>query len=795
MQRAVLSLLLWLCGNAIAASGPATTQTVPPEPASSAVPQTPGIELDLLAIDLNGQQVSRGTLVHTSPGRCLVQVDALETHLASPTLPVITHDGERLFHLTPPAHCTRDDTQGRLQVSLPAHWLKEQALRLSSARQPDPLALLLGPREDDSPTEITSLTAAHLDLIADRHRQQWALGAAHQGLQFLMTDSPQDRQAARATLDWLWPSGGALRIGDQVVREGPDQRPRTLRGVSASSRLQVLRPHGSGQGQVVLDAPARLQFFDTQGQPLFSTGLLPSGRYRLEGLGAPILPGLLAVRVEGLSGQTETLLLPWVASPLLLGPGATHWDLWMGEIREGASDTESPIHAERPLQIEGLWARGMSLHETVRSGWGYGTDQTVRGFLGITSQRWPRILASGDLGFLCMHARCTTPVGLDISGQPRTGVHWSGGLRYEAGSGLTTRLSVSQRLSQRTALTAQVSQAQTRLGLLSLQTRLSPEASLQASLRSGSASLERPSQTSIFLSLHLSLPHRSSAQSNAPAARARLSSSLQARHGQTSGAVSYQQPLGPSASSPRMSATKAFGPGAREELRLQHQGHWGDLTLQARQPNGQPATIDASVASRLWVTPRGLHWGAVGDHNLVIHELGHPDLRVQLGRQTRKSNHEGLAAFGRTPAWTEAQFRLDAESIPFEMQWKTGQVRFATAARRAYWVDQRQHAEQLPEFRLRLPNNLLARIRTIQTQRQRPVAFTPEGYLDMVSLAELPLTLTLDSGQTHTCDADKQTLDQGAPVHWVDCPTLEADPPPRGNRIREAQSSPRPSSG
>jgi hypothetical protein len=179
----------------------------------------------------------------------------------------------------------------------------------------------------------------------------------------------------------------------------------------------------------------------------------------------------------------------------------------------------------------------------------------------------------------------------------------------------------------------------------------------------------------------------------------------------------------------------------------------------------------------------------------VIHELGHPDLRVQLGRQTRTSNQDGRAAFGRTPAWTEAQFRLDAESIPFEMQWKTSQVRFATAARRAYWVDQRQQAETRPEFRLRLPDTLMARIRTIQTHSKRPVAFTPEGYLDIVSLAELPITLTLDSGRSHTCDADKQSINQSTPVYWIDCPTQEADPPPRNNQIREAQSSPRPSSG
>ena len=779
-REVVFSLLLWL---------------YTPAAAETTAAALPSIDLELLAVDLNGQQVSRGALIHAAPGLCLVQAEALESHLAPAAAPTLNHEGERFFQLLPPAQCARDEAQGRLLVSLPGHWMKPQTLRLSNARQANPLPLLLGTKPNDSESSIVNLTAAHLDLVADRHRQQWGLGAAHRGLQFLMTDSPQDPQPPRATLDWLWPSGAALRLGDQVTREGPDQRPRSVRGLSLTNRLQVLRPQGAGQGQVALDAPARLQFFDTQGQPLFSTGLLPSGRYRLEGLGAPTLPGILTVRVEGLSGQTETLLLPWVASPLLLAEGTTHWDLWLGKPREDATAQASAPGTEAPWQLEGLWARGMNLHETLRTGWATTTHQTLQGFVGVASQRWPQRLASADLGFFCRAMQCEALGGLELSGQPRSGLQWSAGLRHEAGLGQTLRLSVSQRLTQSTTVTAHLSEARTRLQLLSLQTRLSPEASLQTSLRAGSPSPDRPSQTSMFLSLHLSLPHRSSPQPTAHAARARLSSSLQARGGQTSGALSYQQPLGALTSSPRMSAIKAFGPGAREELRLQQQGHWGDLTLQARQPHGQPATIDASVASRLWVTPKGLHWGAVGDHNLVIHELGHPDLRVHLGRQTRTSNQDGRAAFGRTPAWTEAQFRLDAESIPFEMQWKTSQVRFATAARRAYWVDQRQQAETRPEFRLRLPDNLMARIRAIQTHTKRPVAFTPEGYLDIASLAELPITLTLDSGRTYTCDLEKKPSDADTPVYWIDCPTRETDPPPRNNQIREAQSSPRPSSG
>ncbi|MFZ9313837.1 MAG: hypothetical protein ACO24G_01135, partial [Burkholderiaceae bacterium] len=494
MRGAVFGLAVWLCAHV-------ATKATAAEP--------PSIDLALLAIELNGQQVSRGALVHAAPDLCLVQVEALEGHLAPAAVPMVTHEGESFFRLPAPAVCARDEARGQLQVNLPSAWIRPQTLRLSNIRPADPLPLLLGTKSAESPAPIMNLTAAHLDIVADRYRQQWAVGASHRGLQLLMTDSPQDQQPARATLDWLWPSGAALRIGDQVTREGPEQRPRSLRGLSLTSRLQVLRPQGSGQGQVALDAPARLQFFDTQGQPLFSTGLLPAGRYRLEGLGAPTLPGLLTVRVEGLSGQTETLLLPWVASPLLLAEGATHWDLWIGKPSEDTANIGAGPGKEAALHLEGLWARGMSLHETLRTGWATTTHETLQGFVGMASQRWPQRLASADLGFFCMAAHCAALGGLELSAQPRRGLQWSAGLRHEAGLGQTVRLSASQRLTQSTTVTAHLSEARTRLQLLSLQTRLSPEASLQASLRVGSPSRDRPPETSFFLSLHLSLPHRS----------------------------------------------------------------------------------------------------------------------------------------------------------------------------------------------------------------------------------------------------------------------------------------------
>jgi hypothetical protein len=327
--------------------------------------------LELRALEVNGQQVSTGTLTYHDDDLCLVQEDSLRPLLARTDLAQRVIDDAAFLHLKPPARCEPDDATGVLRIQIPASWLKEQALRLSSRGAPDPLPLLLGTPIDDPDARIQSLSAAHIDLIANRHRLQWGLGAAHQGLQLFVAggqSSSQQSQPHKATLDWIWPSGAALRLGDQVGRQGPEQQPRSLRGLSLTNRLQVLRPSGLGQGQVALDAPARLQFFDTQGQPLFATGLLPAGRYRLEGLGAPSLPGLLTVRVEGVSGQTETILLPWVASPLVLPPGRRQWDVWVGNTDETNLQSEGPPPEKRnALAFSGFWARSSSLRKRARS--------------------------------------------------------------------------------------------------------------------------------------------------------------------------------------------------------------------------------------------------------------------------------------------------------------------------------------------------------------------------------------------------------------------------------------------
>lgn len=806
--------------------------------------------LELRALEVNGQQVSAGTLTYLVDDLCLVQEDSLRPLLAKQDLAQHVIDHETFLLLTPPARCEHDDAVGLLRLQLPASWLKEQSLRLSRRSAPDPLPLLLGASIDDPDARIRGLSAAHLDLVADRHRLQWGFGAAHLGLQVFVTGGQSSAQTPKATVDWLRPSGAALRLGDQVVRQGPEQQPRSLRGLSVTNRLQVLRPSGLGQGQVALDAPARLQFFDTQGQPLFSTGLLPAGRYRLEGLGAPSLPGLLTVRIEGLSGQTETILLPWVASPLLLAPGTRQWDVWIGntgaENTAGLQAAQQSASLSQSLAFSGLWAQGWNGSETLRIGLAREYDVT-QAYAGVSSQRWPGLLVSADLGLGCRGQQCLATGGLDISGQPRSGLQWSAGLRrqlqyasaisrlaeptpdFHSAAGLsvghTLRLSASQRLRPGTTLTGQLSLGEGRLALVGLQQRISTRTSLQASLRAGNTMPGAKAQTTAFASLHVALPDRPSTTSprgstgsagdpGGYSSRRRLSAGLQSGSGGnnnagsnngklSSASISYQQSLGNTASAPQIALTKASGGNARHELRLQQAAAWGDISLQARQPQGQQASVDLSLASRVWLTAKGMHLGPVGDHNLVIHSLGHPDLRLQLGRQTAATNAKGIAAFGRTPAWTEAQFRLDTQSIPFDLHWKTSQVRLPTAARRAYWIDQTQETILVQEFRLQLSAAQLARLKRFETRNGQPVAFTPEGYLDIASLAQLPLTAVTHDGQRLTCHQARPSNGAqenaralaGDSVVWIDCPGLAPEPAPVRPQIREALSGPAPSPG
>lgn len=118
-----------------------------------------------------------------------------------------------------------------------------------------------------------------------------------------------------------------MQLGDLTSEAFAQDALTERRGLRWTSRHRPLRQPSAGPGLLQLDQPSRLRVLNEDGLALYATGLLPSGQYRLDGLSAPSLPGFLQLELESLSGQRQTVLLPWVTSPLLLNQGDRLFDL------------------------------------------------------------------------------------------------------------------------------------------------------------------------------------------------------------------------------------------------------------------------------------------------------------------------------------------------------------------------------------------------------------------------------------------------------------------------------------
>jgi hypothetical protein len=185
----------------------------------------------------------------------------------------------------------------------------------------------------------------------------------------------------------------------------------------------------------------------------------------------------------------------------------------------------------------------------------------------------------------------------------------------------------------------------------------------------------------------------------------------------------------------------------------------GDLSLQWRKnPNGQTAT-DFALASRIWLTPKGLHLGSPGDHNLLLVDLKTPGLELSNGLQRRASNTKGLATLTRTGAWTANRFRYNLRSLSFDQVSPGSLEAFAVASRRAYWLEAEQPEQwaQTTVARLDLPLALLQRLQQVIDAQGRTLGFTPEGHVDIgrADLAsdspELELELRFSQGLRMRC--------------------------------------------
>ena len=783
-------------------------------------PPHPLAKEDFAAIELNGRQISRGSVFFLNrPGPSAAFYDAaefgcwLEKRLLEKELDANLLEKAAGNWLQFPAEaCQFIAEETRLLVQLAPQLLKERSLRFGRPG----LSALDALKTLHSPVS-RELPSAHLDIFKSRRSLQLGLGMSYGPAQFLMQKGNAAGQPARYWLEWLFESGAALQLGDLTSEAFAQDALTERRGLRWTSRHRPLRQPAAGPGLLQLDQPSRLRVLNEDGLALYATGLLPSGQYKLDGLSAPSLPGFLQLELESLSGQRQTVLLPWVTSPLLLNQGDRLFDLELYPQGAAAAQTLWGLTGEETLAAKLAYeARTKPLLDRAQDN--ISARDASAGLslnLGLQSRRWLGHVLGAELLSQCPKGQACSIVP-SLSSRSRLGsgqqlaldltpTRHAGQVSLRQSLGGWASLSVqwsrsaqgdeawlgswSQNLTEGLSLTASVRQL-----------RRAAQPAGQASLR-GTAVPASEGQSQFFLSLQFQPRHfkRSQMRSSFSASPSLRQASLQLKQSLGSGPEAPELGLRQSmAQSPAMNsdATKQE---SLAELRARRPE--GDLSLQWRKNSDGQSAADFALASRIWLTPKGLHLGSPGDHNLLLVDLKTPGLELSNGLQRRASNAKGLATLTRTGAWTANRFRYNLRSLSFDQVSPESLEAFAVASRRAYWLEAEQPEQwaQTMVARLDLPLALLQRLQQVIDVQGRALGFTPEGHVDLggqdLVSDSLELELRFSQGLRMRCKpadplkagAENKGLANGAEAERLfRCEPL---PPPTPNSTETPPSS------
>jgi hypothetical protein len=724
----------------------------------------------LLAVELNGQQLSRGSEVLLEAHQtCLVIADLLRAQVKPGALPTVTHNGQTYLRIGDTRsddenRCQIDESVGVARITLAAERLQPKPLTIG---QPNPMnqAVALVNQPVGSVQTIPSLA---VDLLAGSSSQTVGLTASLGNTQvFAQQSLGLGLQQPNWSSETLFSSGASLVIGHQPLLTGLANTPVTTTGISLSSRAQALR-QSQTHANLVLQSPSRLRFLDPNGNTLYSSNLLTTGQYQVSGLLGSPGPGLLQVEVIGADGQRQIVGLPWTNSPLLLGPSEQIIDTFVG------SDWQQfKLH------------RGLSIAESLRlQAERYaGSGEQHRFAAGLSSRRWSRWLVSVDLGLDCGPARSCKPehrlqsifrkdrfLQLTLEDQGSAGRFL--GLSLGTASGYQTSLSMGQSVTGEFQAFA------------SWQRRLGKGTQLQLQWRHSGLT-----GNGVLVSLHLPLGHQTTSDASLQTNRSGRPSLQASLH---------RRPAGEYGSS--ISLTRREGPLPSQALDLRQEAAIGSLSLSARRL-GSDHQIQGQLASRLWVTSEGLTLGRLSDANLVVHTTGLSKASMQQNQQaSQQADDQGRIWFANAPAWSKPDYRIAAKSLPFYIDWRGGQASVPTTKRRAYLVDHRHHWRLQLTSKLNLATDALAGITDIRQRDGRAVSFSPDGYVDLSRPSDLPLRVRHRNGIVRLCGQPGIQPNENGEL-LLDC-TVESQPPkgpslqPGHKPLLEAQTTePPPSSG
>jgi hypothetical protein len=300
----------------------------------------------LTAIELNGAAVSRGAMVRLTPTHCEVEHSALDGHL-NPTRSDHRHSSHWSFAAK---HCSVDTALGILRMQLPQELLATRRLLLGPTSRQSPIALLHGVAPQE-PVDVRVLPSASVDLMVGSSFHGLGLGVSAGPWLFHSLAQQTEGQPTRTrwAIEYLGSSGAGVTVGDFRAELGLTQRFGEFRGVHLTNRVAPLRNDASAFGELVIDRPTRLQFFDRQGIPIYSSELLSPGNYQIQGYGASSVPGFLEARLVDSLGRTQVVSIPWTADRKLLQPNTTLWEIILARESINSRSSSSAVDATAPV--------------------------------------------------------------------------------------------------------------------------------------------------------------------------------------------------------------------------------------------------------------------------------------------------------------------------------------------------------------------------------------------------------------------------------------------------------------
>jgi hypothetical protein len=707
----------------------------------------------LAAVELNGALLSRGANVRLTDRECAIESRVIAPALAPKQRAKVRPDRP---WTTTAKHCSYHPTDGLLRIRLPQDFLARKTLTLgetlsdvSVAMLHDASVLAQHPEYAAQPPTRT-IPAAALDTVigSNLYSLGGLLTRGPWSLQSLVQRPRTGSSATRTTIEYFFGNGAQIRSGDFRTDSGPEQRFGEYRGLLLTNRAAPLRGNGKAEAQLAIDSPSKVQFFDRNGVPVYSSEILAPGNYQIQGFGASTLPGFLEARLVDINGVSQSVTLPWSADRRLVSQGAFEWETFSGQPRDafGQSQTSAALSAKVRYGLHHNWTAGTYVERA---------HDRHRYALEMNSRAIPNLIATAAAGQTCTGNDCWFT--------------WLAETRNTLGRSANLTLSASRQIS------LQPNEVGQRNVLASLTGALHPRINGAIQLAHAQSD-DGSTQTAKTASLHYRLASNASLQ-------------LQARHQHTNTGLSIWSGLlgltvyfsqhktsvnttlttrssdGESGAIDQLTLQANMGNGSlygpqislahteshqpKSDAFFRYTSPYGDGSLRA---DTRSQRFNWSGSTRLWLTSEGLIFTPVGDDNLVIQKLGLASVLVRhSGRDRQISGKDGRVIFRRAPPWTDSSYTIDPRSVPFGVNIATGRVRIPLATNRAYVVDYRGLWSAAQAWRIGSLGGLeLGQPLKVTDRFGKDVYVAPDGFVDLQSGDQLPLSIRL-AQQTLYC--------------------------------------------